>query len=135
MTAGTRAPRWIVDGMNVIGSVPDAWWRDRDAAMRRLVAAVDAWAEHEEAERVLVVLDGRPRAVGEPDRVEVSFAGGGRDAADHLIAERVESDEDPDGLQVVTSDRELAERVGAAGAGVVPARAFRSRVGMGDDRR
>jgi len=29
--------RWFVDGMNVIGSRPDAWWRDRDRAMLRLV--------------------------------------------------------------------------------------------------
>ena len=29
--------RWIVDGMNVIGTRPDAWWEDRHAAMVRLV--------------------------------------------------------------------------------------------------
>src|SRR5690606_26288861 len=29
--------RLIVDGMNVIGSRADGWWRDRDAAMARLV--------------------------------------------------------------------------------------------------
>jgi hypothetical protein len=27
--------RWIVDGMNVIGSRPDRWRRDRHAAMVR----------------------------------------------------------------------------------------------------
>src|SRR5262245_30869674 len=31
------AARWIVDGMNVIGSRPNAWWRDRPGAMRDLV--------------------------------------------------------------------------------------------------
>ena len=30
--------RWIVDGMNVIGSRPTGWWRDRPGAMRGLVA-------------------------------------------------------------------------------------------------
>ena len=29
--------RWYVDGMNVIGTRPDGWWRDRDAAMLHLV--------------------------------------------------------------------------------------------------
>src|ERR1700756_5411888 len=34
----TLAPvRWFVDGMNVIGTRPDAWWKDRHAAMVRLV--------------------------------------------------------------------------------------------------
>ena len=31
--------RWIVDGMNVIGSRPTGWWRDRPGAMRGLVAS------------------------------------------------------------------------------------------------
>ena len=34
----SRVP-WLVDGMNVIGSKPDGWWRDRTGAMRRLLAA------------------------------------------------------------------------------------------------
>ena len=36
--------RWIVDGMNVIGSRPDGWWRDRRGAMRRLVEELGALA-------------------------------------------------------------------------------------------
>ena len=36
--------RWFIDAMNVIGSRPDGWWRDRDGAMRRLVDQVRAWA-------------------------------------------------------------------------------------------
>ena len=36
--------RWLVDGMNVIGSRPDGWWRDRTAAMRRLTGELDALA-------------------------------------------------------------------------------------------
>ena len=34
---GLLAVRWLVDGMNVIGTRPDAWWKDRHAAMVRLV--------------------------------------------------------------------------------------------------
>ena len=29
--------RWFIDAMNVIGSRPDGWWRDREGAVRRLV--------------------------------------------------------------------------------------------------
>ncbi len=37
--------RLVVDGMNVIGSRPDGWWRDRAAAARRLVGRLEALAE------------------------------------------------------------------------------------------
>ena len=37
--------RWLVDGMNVIGSRPTGWWRDRPRAMRELVKDLNArWA-------------------------------------------------------------------------------------------
>jgi predicted RNA-binding protein with PIN domain len=120
--------RWIVDGMNVIGSRPDGWWRDRTGAMKRLVEQLDAFAE-QSGEPVTVVLDGRPRDVGTPRHVEVEFAPqGGRNAADAVIGARVEADPAPADLMVVTSDRELADRVTAAGARVQPAKAFRERL-------
>ena len=37
--------RWLIDASNVIGSRPDGWWRDRDGAARRLIAAVRAHGE------------------------------------------------------------------------------------------
>jgi predicted RNA-binding protein with PIN domain len=119
--------RWLVDGMNVIGSRPDGWWRDRAAAMRRLVAQLDAFAAAT-GDEVRVVLDGRPRDVGAPRHAGVLFAPGGRDAADHEIARLVAADADPTSLVVVTSDRDLADRVAAAGATVVGAAAFRARL-------
>ena len=51
--------RWIVDGMNVIGSRPNGWWRDRPGAMRALVEELEAFAERG-GEAVTVVFDGRP---------------------------------------------------------------------------
>ena len=33
--------RLVVDGMNVIGSRPTGWWRDRPGAMRGLVRELD----------------------------------------------------------------------------------------------
>ena len=46
--------RWYVDGMNVIGTRPDGWWRDRDAAMTHLVDLLERWAATE-GEDVVVV--------------------------------------------------------------------------------
>jgi predicted RNA-binding protein with PIN domain len=50
--------RWLVDGNNVMGSRPDGWWRDRPAAMQRLVSALDDLAA-ETGDEVAVVFDGR----------------------------------------------------------------------------
>ena len=119
------SPRWLVDGLNVIGSRPDGWWRDRTGAMRELVATLRRLAE-EGGDEVAVVLDGCPRELGEPGRVEVLFAPRpGPNAADAVIAERVEADAAPAALCVVTSDRALADRVTTAGAQVMGAGAFR----------
>jgi predicted RNA-binding protein with PIN domain len=119
---GNTRHRWVVDASNVIGSVPDGWWRDRPRATRRLVAALDAFAERT-GDRVVVVLD-----AGEPppaEHVEVVVAARrGRDAADDEIAERFAAP----GVTVVTSDRGLAVRARARGAQVEGARSFRRRL-------
>jgi len=114
----------VVDGMNVIGSRPDGWWRDRPAAMTRLVAQLEAYAAAT-GERVLVVLDGRAFPI-EHAAVEVRFAErSGPNAADDVIVEDLERREDRPATTVVTSDSGLAERVRALGAGVLGAGAFR----------
>ena len=112
--------RYLVDGMNVIGSRPDGWWRDLDAAVVRLARCLAAW-QAAEGGKVTVVFDGRPpRALDEIDLggLEVVFAGAGR-AADDEIVRRVGVDPGAASVRVVTSDRPLAERVRAAGAGEV----------------
>jgi predicted RNA-binding protein with PIN domain len=119
--------RWLVDGMNVIGSRPDGWWRDRAAAMSRLVAELDGFAARTH-EDVTVVLDGRPRDVGTPEGVTVVFAPGGPNAADDEIARLVADDPDPGSLVVVTSDRALAGCAAAGGATVEGATPFRARL-------
>jgi predicted RNA-binding protein with PIN domain len=119
--------RWLVDGMNVVGSVPDGWWRDRRAAMRKLAESLAAFAA-ETGEPLTVVFDGRPFDLSAAP-VEVRFATrSGRNAADHDIAALVQADPDPQSLTVVTSDRELANRVTAAGAEVAGAGPFRKRL-------
>ena len=121
--------RLIVDGNNLMGSRPDGWWKDRAGATRRLVEQLGAWAE----EDVCVVFDGRPPDdLPRPARVEVRFAERpGPDAADDVIARLVAEDPDPAGLEVVTSDAELARRVRERGARVSGARALRDALGRG----
>ena len=106
--------------MNLIGSRPDGWWRDLDAAVLRLARELAAW-QAAGGDAVTVVFDGRPP----PDlddvdlgRLEVAFAGRGRPADDEIVR-RVGIDPDRRSVRVVTSDRPLAERVRAAGAGAV----------------
>jgi predicted RNA-binding protein with PIN domain len=116
--------RWVVDGMNVIGSRPTGWWHDRPGAMQQLVFELQALDEP-----VIVVFDGRPFGVQDPRDVDVRFASrGGRNAADDDIVRLVEQDDDPSELVVVTSDEELAARVRALGADVMGARKFRERL-------
>lgn len=121
MGGAARDPRRVlVDGMNVIGSRPDGWWRDRAGAMARLVAAVDRWCAVTGA-RATVVLDGAPREVGPALLCAVTFA---RVADDELVR-LVQEDPDPDSLTVATSDRGLVERLGGRGR-VLGGGAFRA---------
>ncbi len=123
---GGRVARLIVDGMNVIGSRPDGWWRDRPAAARRLARRLEALASAS-GDELTVVFDGRPGRSGPPERPEggplrVLYARrGGRNAADERIAELVADAADPASLTVVTSDAALRREVEALGASVAGA--------------
>jgi predicted RNA-binding protein with PIN domain len=120
--------RWLVDASNVIGSRPDGWWHDREGATLRLLEALRAFAG--EDDDVVVVLDFGPASwAGRSGAVEVAIAGRrGRNAADDEIARRLDADDDPASMTVVTSDRELAARARARGASVVGAGEFRRRL-------
>ena len=127
---GDRRPRWLVDGMNLIGSRPDRWWNDPDRAVRRLIGELDRFAAAT-GDDVTVVFDRRPPDVdpGHHGAVRVAFASRhGRDAADDEIVTMVAGDPDPAAGRVVTSDRRLAERVRDLGAGVEPSSRFRRRI-------
>jgi predicted RNA-binding protein with PIN domain len=117
--------RWLVDGMNVIGSRPDGWWRDRDGAAERLIRALAAFGED-----VTVVLDAGPERLARvSDGVRVVIAPRRwRDAADDEIARLLAEDDDPASVCVVTSDTELAARARRLGASVEGAGAFRRRL-------
>ena len=120
--------RWLVDGMNVIGTRPDAWWKDRDAAMLRLVDLLERWAAAE-GEDVTVVFERAPRPPIRSTVIEVAHAPRPkRNAADDEIVRRLLQEPDLRSVRVVTSDRWLAERVSAEGATVLGADAFRARL-------
>jgi predicted RNA-binding protein with PIN domain len=124
------AARWLIDGMNLIGSRPDRWWNDPDRAVRRLIGELDRYAAAT-GEDVTVVFDRQPPGVppGAHGAAVVAFASRrGRDAADHEIVGMLAEDQTPDSFRVVTSDRRLVERARRLGAGVTSSRSFRRRM-------
>ena len=120
--------RWIVDGMNVIGTRPDAWWKDRDAAMLRLVDMLERWAASD-GEDVTVVFERPPSPPIRSTVIVVTHAPKPkRNAADDEIVRLLRADSDPSRVRVVTSDRGLADQAWAAGASVEGADTFRTRL-------
>jgi predicted RNA-binding protein with PIN domain len=118
---------WIVDAMNVIGSRPTGWWRDRGAAVHRLLGASQRLIAVT-GDRVILVVDGRPAPdlpEGEHEGVCVIHAARpASNAADDRIVELVASESTPAVLHVVTSDRALQARVRRLGARVESAGAW-----------
>ncbi|MFE5753548.1 NTP pyrophosphohydrolase [Streptomyces massasporeus] len=113
----------VVDAANVVGSVPDGWWRDRRGAAERLrdrLASEGVPAVSGPVEIVLVV-EGAARGVESVPGVRVSSAEGSGD--DHIV-EVVASAGDRSVL-VITADRELRRRVRELGADVAGPRSVR----------
>jgi predicted RNA-binding protein with PIN domain len=118
--------RWIIDGMNVIGTRPDGWWRDRHAAMVRLVALLERWAAAD-GDDVTVVFEQPPRPPITSSVITVAHAKRARaNSADDEIVRRIAEAGDAHDVRVVTSDGWLADQVRAAGASVEPSLAFRN---------
>lgn len=117
--------------MNVIGTRPDEWWRDRAGATRRLLARLQT-LHRATGDAVTLVLDGRPlpdTPEGDHDGVHVLYARrGGPDAADDRLVEFVSTLDDPGAVTVITSDRGLRDRVRDLGAPVLGAGALLTRL-------
>jgi predicted RNA-binding protein with PIN domain len=106
-------PTLVVDAMNVIGSRPNGWWRDRGRAIRRFVESLQLLAAADEL-ALIVVIDGRPLPdlpEGDHGSVQVLYASRrGPNAADDRIIELIQASPNPTSLEVVTSDRALSQR-------------------------
>jgi hypothetical protein len=119
--------RWFVDAMNVIGSRPDGWWRDRHAAMERLVAQLEDLAAG--GDEITVFFERQPEPAIESESVEVAHAPVAiPNAADDEIVRRLAVEPSATEITVVTSDRRLAARARAIGARVEGASEFRRRL-------
>lgn len=118
----------VVDAANVVGSVPDGWWRDRHGAAERLRDRLPAYAEegipgHPGPLGVVLVVEGAARGVTSVPGVRVEAAtGSGDDRIVEVVAEAVGEA----AVVVVTADRELRRRVEAYGAQCVGPRTVRA---------
>lgn len=114
-------PLLIVDGANVVGSVPDGWWKNRRGAAERLRNSLVRQAEHYE---VILVVEGAARGVDPIDGVRVREA---PRSGDDLIVELVaEADPKSRPVVVATADRGLRGRVTALGAEVIGPKSVRT---------
>ena len=117
--------------MNVIGSKPDGWWKDRRAAMAALVDRLERWAAADR--HVTVVFERPPSPPIESSVIAIAHAPrAAPNSADDEIVRLVTASDNPADLTVVTSDGTLADRVRAAGASVYPAAAFRNLIDRAD---
>lgn len=105
---------FIVDGANVVGSVPDGWWHDRAAAAERLRDALTTVADR--GPEVVLVVEGAARGVSSIPGVRVVAAPG---SGDDTIVELVRTEGAGRQCAVVTADRGLRERVERLGAAVL----------------
>ncbi|KAB1141627.1 NYN domain-containing protein [Streptomyces luteolifulvus] len=113
----------IVDAANVVGSVPDGWWRDRRGAAERLRdrLAADGVPGHEGPVEIVLVVEGAARGVESAPGVRVESAPGSGD--DHIVALVTEAGGRP--VLTVTADRELRRRVEQLGSRVAGPRTVR----------
>ena len=124
-------PVVVVDAANVVGSVPDGWWKDRAGATDRLLdrledlaaAGLEASALELPGDRwfprIVAVVEGAARGIGDREGlVELVRA---EASGDDAIVDAVGS-LDGAAVTVVTSDAGLAHRSERAGATVHGAR-------------
>jgi hypothetical protein len=113
----------VVDAANVVGSVPDGWWRDRRGAAERLRdrLAADGVPGRAGPVEIVLVVEGAARGVESVPGVRVESAPGSGD--DRIVELVAEAGERP--VLVVTADRELRRRVEELGAEVAGPRTVR----------
>lgn len=132
-----RRPTVIVDAANVVGAVPDGWWKDRRGATERLRDRIDAFVAGGSGVRSgfvglpatatpgldlafpdwIFVAEGVARGIEGTPHVRVVNAETLGD--DRIVAETVAAAEHGGPVVVATSDAELRTRCEAAGADVL----------------
>ncbi|HEX8779821.1 MAG TPA: hypothetical protein VF728_01445 [Nocardioides sp.] len=110
-----RGPRTVlvVDGANVVGSVPDGWWKDRAGAARRLHERL--LVGDTSYDQIVLVLEGAAKGGVRPGRdAHVRTVHAARDG-DSEIRRQVEAAREAGAsVTVVTADRALAANVSPA---------------------
>ena len=123
----TVRPAVVVDAANVVGSVPDGWWKDRAGAAARLRARLEGLAVSaddlelggdEWFPEVSMVVEGQARGIDD-DASAVAIIRAEAAGDDAIVAEVERRVAGAETVIAVTSDRELRERVERAGAGQV----------------
>ncbi|ONI82261.1 NTP pyrophosphohydrolase [Saccharothrix sp. ALI-22-I] len=114
-------PLLVVDAANVVGSVPDGWWRDRAGAATRLRDNLVEVAENGLPTlpgplEVVLVVEGKARHVESIPGVRVVSAPG---SGDDTIVDVVRTNTPDRPCTVITADRALRHRVQALNAAVL----------------
>lgn len=115
-----RPATLLVDAANVVGSRPDGWWKDRAGATSRLLASLDTLRARTLIDpgggtrvvaRVVAVVEGQARSVGDASWTQVVRAdGSGDDAVVTTAAALTDAGSE---VIAVTADRGLRSRVHA----------------------
>lgn len=123
-------PAVVVDVANVMGSVPDGWWRDRAGAAERLIgriAELDAEGmpaaaldlpEHMWFPRWVAVVEGEARSTDADAHPGVEVVRAAASGDDEIVEQAARLADAGHAVTVVTSDRELRDRATDAGAAV-----------------
>lgn len=119
-------PSIVVDAANVVGSIPNGWWKDRVGAATRLAEQLDGLtvrASNLELAGTLWFPDVALVVEGQAKRIDVSSTGVAIVRApavgdDEIVAEVERSASAGKIVFAVTNDRELRERVAGVGARV-----------------
>ncbi|WP_425309603.1 hypothetical protein AADG42_12820 [Ammonicoccus fulvus] len=115
----------VVDAANVVGSVPDGWWRDRAGAAARVYAGLAAVTAS--YDRVVFVLEGKARAgVPEGTQGSITTVHAAGEGDDEIVAQCRSLAEGDVQITLATADRGLIARVASVGVRIVGPRSVRS---------
>lgn len=103
----------VVDGANVVGAVPDGWWKDRAAAARRLHERL--LVADMSYDVIVLVLEGQAKGGVRAGRdAHVMTVHAPKDGDSTIRAQVVAARERGDVVTVVTADRALSANVAPA---------------------